>query len=203
MILKAVSAPRVRLLLTIQLFLSLGFQAFTAMFAAYCKRRFGFGQATYGNVLSFCGFVWASTQGVLVPWLNRSSALPDYQILRWATTSLCLGRLVLAAAYAWPWLLVGEVLVVVGAATSFTLLASETSKAVPAAVVGSVVGISAAIDSACGILVPPIMGHLFDIYGDASGALLSALCTAVGLLLVVAGLEPKGKEVAAAKSKQH
>ncbi len=201
LILKAVSAPRVRLLLTIQLFLSLGFQAFTAMFAAYCKRRFDFGQATYGNVLSFCGFVWASTQGLLVPWLNRSGSLPDYQILRWSTTSLCLGRLVLAAAYAWPWLLVGEALVVVGAATSFTLLSSETSKIVPPAVVGSVVGITAAIDSGCGILMPPLMGQLFDAYGDASGALVSALCTAVGLLLVVFGLGPRAK--VETKVKQH
>ena len=150
----------------------------TAMFAAYCKRRFDFGQATYGNVLSFCGFVWASTQGLLVPWLNRSGSLPDYQILRWSTTSLCLGRLVLAAAYAWPWLLVGEALVVVGAATSFTLLSSETSKIVPPAVVGSVVGITAAIDSGCGILVPPLMGQLFDAYGDASGATKCKLCPA-------------------------
>ena len=51
--------------------------------------------------------------------------------------------------------------------------------------VGSVMGFTASLEAMCGIFVPPLVGVLFDKYGDASGALVSAGATGVGVMLLV------------------
>ena len=198
---------RIALLLTVQLFLSLGFQSFTCVFAMYCKSRFGFGAARYGNVLSYCGMCWATTQGVLVPWAKarqqqlmqkvgsagvdgevgsaRAVAALEFSFLRWTTSVLVLGRLTLAAAYTVPLLLLGELLVIVGAGFSFTLTTSLLLAAAPPEHAGRAAGLSSALENLCGIVAPPCVGLLFEAYGDAAGALVAAGFNVVALAIVI------------------
>lgn len=62
---------------------------------------------------------------------------------------LTCGRLTLAFAYTVPVLLLGELLVVSGAATTFTISSSLLSQFVPPDQVGTTMGMAAAIESAC------------------------------------------------------
>jgi hypothetical protein len=114
-----------------------------------------------------------------------SKPLLDHQLLAASAFLLLTGRLVLAAAYYWPLLLVGEFFVITGAACCLTFITSLLSQAVAIDEVGGVLGLASAIESACGVLVPPLAGLLFEKYGDAAGALVAAASTAAGLLFVL------------------
>jgi len=172
------------LLLSILFCLSFGYQAFTGSFAMYCKSRFQFGPLEYGRVLSFCGCTWSITNAFLLPQLKKT-VKHDRSLLILGTCSLLMGRIGLALAGTWQELIVGEGLVVFGAAVSFTLLSSLLSTTVPQSLVGTFLGFSSSLESMCGIFVPPLVGVLFETYGDMSGALVSACSTACGVFLLL------------------
>jgi DHA1 family tetracycline resistance protein-like MFS transporter len=118
-------------LVVAQLFLSFGFQAFTSSFYLYCVRRFDFGPIEFGQLLSCLGMTWTATQALVIPRL-RHHGQPESRILVTGAFVLTCGRLALAFAYSVPQLLFGELLVVSGAATCFTITSSLLSQAVPA-----------------------------------------------------------------------
>ena len=186
------------LLLSVLFCLSFGFQAFTASFAMYCKSRFQFGPLEYGRILSFCGIVWSTTNAFLLPYLKRKYPTQNRTLLVFGTVSLLCGRIVLGFAHRWELLILGELCVVTGAAISFTLLSAILSTVVTPVLIGSVMGFTAALESGCGIFVPPLVGMLFDRYGDACGAWVSAGATGVGVMLLVCcwrdGVVVQGKE---------
>jgi DHA1 family tetracycline resistance protein-like MFS transporter len=128
---KLLSSHTVRGLLVAQLFLSFGFQAFTSSFYLYCVRRFNWGPKEYGQLLSCLGMTWTTTQALVIPKL-RQRGQPESKILVAGAFLLTCGRLTLAFAYSVPQLLFGELLVVSGAATCFTITSSLLSQAVPA-----------------------------------------------------------------------
>ena len=128
---KLLSSRTVSGLVAAQLFLSFGFQAFTSSFYLYCVRRFGWGALEYGQLLSCLGVTWTTTQALVIPQL-RHSGQPEPKILVAGAFLLTCGRLSLAFAYSVPQLLLGELLVVTGAATCFTITSSLLSQAVPA-----------------------------------------------------------------------
>ena len=128
---KLLSSRTVSGLVAAQLFLSFGFQAFTSSFYLYCVRRFAWGALEYGQLLSCLGVTWTTTQALVIPQL-RHSGQPEPNILVAGAFLLTCGRLSLAFAYSIPQLLLGELLVVVGAATCFTITSSLLSQAVPA-----------------------------------------------------------------------
>ena len=111
----------------------------------------------------------------------------EFTFLRWTTALLVAGRLTLAAAYTVPRMLLGEVLVIVGAAGSFTLITSLLTQAAPAGEAGRVLGLSSALENLCGIVAPPCVGVLFEAYGDAAGALVAAGFNVAALSIVLSG----------------
>ena len=111
-------------------FLSFGFQAFTSSFYLYVVRRFDFGPKEYGQLLSCLGVTWTTTQAFIIPAL-RKSGQPEPTVLLCGACLLTAGRLTLAFAYTVPMLLFGELLVVSGAATTFTISSSLLSQSVP------------------------------------------------------------------------
>ena len=187
--------PEIFLLILIQFSLSFGFQSFTSSFPQYCKQRFGFGPARFGNVLSYCGCLWTITQGFIIPQLknimdenkkkNNKSNMSEENLLIMGVGCIFIGRLILAFAYVWPFLLLGELFVVGGAATGFTLLTSKISQLVDPSIVGTILGLLTSIESGCGIIAPPIGGYIFDLYGDFGPALVAAGSTLFGLILLL------------------
>ena len=107
---------------------SFGFQAFTSSFYHYCVQRFDFGAAEYGQLLSTLGIMWTTTQGLVLPTVKKAN-WPEPVLLICAAAMTTGGRIVLALAATVPQLMLGEVGVVVGAATTFTLLSSLLSQA--------------------------------------------------------------------------
>ena len=76
------------------------------------------------------GVTWTTTQALVIPQL-RKSGQPEPNILVVGAFLLTCGRLTLASAYTVPLLIFGELLVVSGAATCFTITSSLLSQAVP------------------------------------------------------------------------
>lgn len=172
-------------LMAASFFLSFGFQAFVSSFYLYCVRRFGFGPQEYGRLLSALGVTWTTTQALLIPALRRSG-WPEPTMLLAGSGLLICGRLTLAVAHTVPVLLLGELLVVSGAATCFTISSSLLSQAVSADQVGATMGMTSALESFCGIVAPPIVGWLTESakVGESAGALVAAGSNGVACMLL-------------------
>eukprot|EP01051_Picozoa_sp_SAG22_P017098 SAG22_NODE_2559_length_2444_cov_1.907036_2_plen_188_part_00 len=140
-------------------------------------------------MLSALGVTWTTTQALLIPLFRKHLSEPS--LLLAAACSLTAGRLTLAVAYTVPLLMVGELLVVTGAATCFTIVTSLLSQAAPPQHLGAAMGAAAAVESLCGIVAPPVVGWLTSEaggnWGDMAGALLAAGSNgfAAGLILAL------------------
>ncbi len=154
---------QVSVLLFRKVFVAMASGLFETSFAEYSARHLGLKGQTLGLLLSFLGAVSVLNNTLIVRWLSNryeDKQLVFPAILGQAVSFFCWG-------YVHDMTTMLPVLagLTVSGSISQTLLSAELSKVTPHALVGTVLGVSYAIETFAKILTPFLGGFLLEKYG--------------------------------------
>jgi MFS transporter, DHA1 family, tetracycline resistance protein len=150
--------PRVGTLLGVFLFFSLPFSLFVSMFSLFANKQFHYTPKEVGYFLAFVGFMGIIWQGgVIRPMVKRYGELKS---LRIAFICLVLGLLATGlAANTWQ-LCIAAVIFSFGSGMVRPTLSSVLTQVAPQDQKGSVLGLSASIESVTRAVAPVVGGYL-------------------------------------------
>lgn len=173
--------PRVGVFMGIFLFFALPFALFVSMFSLFAYRQFHFTEAEVGYFLAFVGFMGIIWQGgVIRPMVKRYGELTS---LRISFVSMVLGLLgVGLAATTWQ-LGICAVLFSFGSGIVRPTLSSLITQVAPQDQKGSILGISASIESLTRSVAPVLGGYLIGGIHPNWLGYAGAILAAVGALL--------------------
>ncbi|EWM22466.1 major facilitator superfamily mfs_1 [Nannochloropsis gaditana] len=164
---------QVAVLLARKVFVAMSSGIFETSFANYASKHLGMDGQTLGLLLSFLGVVSVVNNVFIVRWLSNS--FQDHQlifpaIVGQAFSTFCWGHVYNLASL----LPVLASLTITGSIFQ-TLLSTELSTVTPHALVGTVLGISYAIETFAKILTPFLGGYLLERHGGHALGFVSAL----------------------------
>lgn len=175
---------QVVVLLGRKVFVAMSSGIFETSFANYASKHLGLDGQTLGLMLSFLGVISVLNNVVIVRWL--SNRFQDHQLVLPAIVGQALSMLGWAYVYNLVTLLPVLAGLTVSGSIFQTLLSTELSAVTPHALVGTVLGVSYAIETFAKILTPFLGGYLLEQYsghalGFAATCFLLPVCANVAL----------------------
>ncbi|GAB5034758.1 major facilitator subfamily protein [Nannochloropsis oceanica] len=175
---------QVVVLLGRKVFVAMSSGIFETSFANYASKHLGLDGQTLGLILSFLGVISVLNNVVIVRWL--SNRFQDHQLIFPAIVGQALSMLGWAYVYNIVTLLPVLAGLTVSGSIFQTLLSTELSEVTPHALVGTVLGVSYAIETFAKILTPFLGGYLLEQYGGhalgfAATCFLLPVCANVAL----------------------
>jgi predicted MFS family arabinose efflux permease len=175
---------QVVVLLGRKVFVAMSSGIFETSFANYASKHLGLDGQTLGLMLSFLGVISVLNNVVIVRWL--SNRFQDHQLVLPAIVGQALSMLGWAYVYNLVTLLPVLAGLTMSGSIFQTLLSTELSAVTPHALVGTVLGVSYAIETFAKILTPFLGGYLLEQYsghalGFAATCFLLPVCANVAL----------------------
>jgi MFS family permease len=175
---------QVAVLLGRKVFVAMSSGIFETSFANYASKHLGLDGQTLGMMLSFLGVISVLNNVVIVRWL--SNRFQDHQLVLPAIVGQALSMFGWGYVYDLATLLPVLAGLTVSGSIFQTLLSTELSAVTPHALIGTVLGISYAIETFAKILTPFLGGYLLEQYGGhalgfAATCFLLPVCANVAL----------------------
>lgn len=175
---------QVAVLLGRKVFVAMSSGIFETSFANYASKHLGLDGQTLGLMLSFLGVISVLNNVVIVRWL--SNRFQDHQLVLPAIVGQALSMFGWGYVYDLATLLPVLAGLTVSGSIFQTLLSTELSAVTPHALIGTVLGVSYAIETFAKILTPFLGGYLLEQYGGhalgfAATCFLLPVCANVAL----------------------
>lgn len=175
---------QVAVLLGRKVFVAMSSGIFETSFANYASKHLGLDGQTLGLMLSFLGVISVLNNVVIVRWL--SNRFEDHQLVLPAIVGQALSMFGWGYVYDLFTLLPVLAGLTVSGSIFQTLLSTELSAVTPHALIGTVLGVSYAIETFAKILTPFLGGYLLEQYGGhalgfAATCFLLPVCANVAL----------------------
>lgn len=174
--------PRLRVIFSVVLLLSLGFTFFTQFFSVYLIQKFSFSEKNIGFLYGWIGLWLAFTQGFVVRRLANRFASHQLLNVTILMLSLALGAILLPDVAGWFYVINPCVAIFQGI-TAPNLTAVVSSQAGPEQQ-GEILGINQSMQSLGQVIPPVIAGYINAINGNLP-ILTGALLTLAGWLVYV------------------
>jgi DHA1 family tetracycline resistance protein-like MFS transporter len=189
---RSLSRPEVAQLLLLTFLSHFVFSGMESTFAMWSRRQFDWGPEQNGYLFAFVGVVSAAVQGGLVGRLARR--LGEACLIISGAGALALGMLLIPFAANLPFLIATMMIVACGFSLLSPALTSLVSLQADAGTQGGMMGVSRSATTLARIVGPAWAGLVFLYLGKDwpyfSGALVMAMVTGLGLLLVRANGRP-------------
>jgi multidrug resistance protein len=194
---RAMTHPKLALLLSLYFLITMAFSGFEATFALFSERRFGFTAATIGLVFTFIGTILAVVQGVIVGRVVKR--VGEAQLIPAAIFLIALSIGLVPFSFTVPMLLVSVGILAMGMGFNSPAMSSMVSRLSDPNDQGGILGLASALASLGRVVGPAWGGFLFDQFGMTVPYLSAAamMFLAFGVSLVgLRGAEVKPAEAA-------
>jgi MFS transporter, DHA1 family, tetracycline resistance protein len=182
----AFRAPLLATVLVILFLLILGFASMETTVTLFAKERFGFTPRDLGYFFGFMGVIVAVIQGGFIGRLAR--AFGERKLVAAGALSLMTGFALVPFVPDSRYLYPVAFLVAVGQALSYPNLMSLVTKASPASLHGSVLGVSQSVASLSRVLGPLVGGFTYGLAKAPGSFFTAAVLAAIAALLMFAGM---------------
>ena len=179
----AARSPRILLILTVYLAMTVAFSTLQPTLSPLADERFGMGPRQAGYLFAFLGVVSALVQGLLVR--RVAPRIGERDLLRASALPFALGLLLMGLSSTISGLIAGIVLVAIGYGGTVPSILGLLSRAVEAQRQGATLGLGQSVGSLARVVGTALAGALFDL-----GVGLPYLA---GSLLIVAALLLAGR----------
>jgi DHA1 family tetracycline resistance protein-like MFS transporter len=166
LLITAMRQPGMRGLIVLAFASTLVFAGMETIFALWSRRQFGWGPEQNGYIFAFIGLISAFFQGGLIGPL--ASRLGEIRLVIAGAAALSLGMLAIPYAFTWPLLLPAMALAGIGFSLMTPSLNSLVSLRAPAAVLGSMMGVTRSATTLARVVGPAGAGLLFERLGKDS-----------------------------------
>jgi MFS transporter, DHA1 family, tetracycline resistance protein len=173
--------PRVGVYMGIFLFFALPFALFVSMFSLFAYRQYNFTEDQVGYFLAFVGLLGILWQGVVIRPMVRK--LGELTSLRISFVSMTLGLLGVGLSANWQQLAACAVLFSFGSGISRPTLSSLITQVAPQDQKGSILGISASVESLTRSVTPILGGYLIGGLHPNWLGYAAAILAAIGTIL--------------------
>src|SRR5262245_7421119 len=183
---RAMTHPKMTLLLSLYFLVTLAFSGFEATFALFSERRFGFTAATIGLVFTFIGTVLALVQGVVVGKVVKR--VGEAQLIPVAIVLIAISIGLVPFAYSVPVLLVAVGTLAMGMGFNSPAMSSMVSRLTDPNDQGGVLGLASSLASLGRVAGPAWGGFLFDHFGMTVPYLAAAAMMLLAFAVSLVGL---------------
>ncbi len=160
---RAITHPKLALLLALYFLVTFAFSGFEATFALFSERRFGFTGATIGLVFTFIGTILALVQGVVVGRVVKR--VGEAQLIPVAIFLIAIGIGLVPFAFSVPVLLLAVGVLALGMGFNSPAMSSMVSRLSDANDQGGILGLASSLASLGRVVGPAWGGFLFDHFG--------------------------------------
>ena len=179
---EALSQPRTRLLLLMQVLSTFSFRLFTSTAALYMTDFLGFSAEELGYILSFAGWAFALTALLVVPVVTKAGIRPEV-LLRLAFFSTMLGRFGLAAASVLPpaaTIIASYCFISLGQSTTMTLISALMADTAQPQHLGFMLGLLTSCGTAASVVAPVLAGACYEHVDPVAPAVCAGLVSLCG-----------------------
>ena len=160
---KALSQPKVGLLILLAFLVTLAFAGLEATFALWSKRQFGWGPEQNGYIFAFVGLLGAAIQGGLISRLN--DRFGEARLITQGAAALAIGMVLIPFCQSLHFLLFAMTISVYGFSIISPALSSLTSLQIDEEVQGGILGVTRSATTLGRVAGPAIAGVLFGWLG--------------------------------------
>src|SRR4029453_6659503 len=183
---RAMTHPKLALLLSLYFLVTMAFSAFEATFALFSERRFGFTAATIGLVFTFIGTILAVVQGVIVGKVVKR--VGEAQLIPAAIFLIALSIGLVPFSFTVPMLLVSVGILAMGMGFNSPAMSSMVSRLSNPNDQGGILGLASSLASLGRVVGPAWGGFLFDHFGMKVPYLSAATMMLVAFAVSFVGL---------------
>jgi multidrug resistance protein len=183
---RALTHPKLPLLLSLYFLVTMAFSAFEATFALFSERRFGFTSATIGLVFTFIGTILAVVQGVVVGRVVKR--IGEAQLIPIAIFLIAFSIGLVPFSFTIPVLLVAVGILAIGMGFNSPSMSSMVSRLSDANDQGGILGLASSLASLGRVVGPAWGGFLFDHFGMTVPYLSAASMMLVAFAVSFVGL---------------
>jgi len=169
----------VREMMIFQLLLGLAFAVYHSMFSVTAAERFGMRAEDLGLLHSFSGILSVLINTFVVGWVTQRFS--QFVVLTSCALTLSASMLASTQATTGTHVLALVVPMSLASAIMYTVMTAALTKMVADADTGTVIGLTHASRSLCGILSPTLGGYLYTTYGAASVGYFGGAVAALAL----------------------
>jgi multidrug resistance protein len=160
---RALTHPKLALLLSLYFLVTFAFSGFEATFALFSERRFGFTGATIGLVFTFIGTILALVQGVVVGRVVKR--VGEAQLIPGAIFLIAISIGLVPFAFSVPVLLLAVGALAMGMGFNSPAMSSMVSRLSDPNDQGGILGLASSLASLGRVIGPAWGGFLFDHFG--------------------------------------
>jgi multidrug resistance protein len=160
---RAITHPKLALLLALYFLVTFAFSGFEATFALFSERRFGFTGATIGLVFTFIGTILALVQGLVVGKVVKR--VGEAQVIPAAIFLIAISIGLVPFAFSVPVLLLAVGVLAMGMGFNSPAMSSMVSRLSDANDQGGILGLASSLASLGRVVGPAWGGFLFDHFG--------------------------------------
>ncbi|MGH9201318.1 MAG: MFS transporter [Vicinamibacterales bacterium] len=190
---RAMTHPKVTLLLALYFLVPMAFSSFEATFALFGERRFGFTGANIGFVFTFIGTILALVQGVIVGRVVKR--VGEVRLIPSAIFLIAVSIGLAPFAYSIPVLLLAVGLLAMGMGFNSPAMSSMVSRLSNPNDQGGILGLASSLASLGRVVGPAWGGFLFEHFGMTVPYLSAAAMVLIAFAVSFVGLRGAELEV--------